>query len=65
MMGTERARLVHRLAKLMAENADYLTVVEMTNNRKLFKEMRGQTSALREWYCYVTSSSRGACTRRE
>jgi (Z)-2-((N-methylformamido)methylene)-5-hydroxybutyrolactone dehydrogenase len=47
MMGTERARVVRRLAKLMAGNAVDLTVVERTNNRKLFKEMRGQSSALR------------------
>src|SRR5919199_3211243 len=38
MTGTERARLIRRLAELIAENADDLAVIESTDNGKLFKE---------------------------
>ncbi|MDQ3591144.1 MAG: aldehyde dehydrogenase family protein, partial [Actinomycetota bacterium] len=50
MTGTERARLIRRLAELIAENAESLALVESTDNGKLLKEMRGQLNALPEWY---------------
>jgi (Z)-2-((N-methylformamido)methylene)-5-hydroxybutyrolactone dehydrogenase len=37
MTGTERARLMRRLAELIAENAEELAVVESTDNGKLLK----------------------------
>ena len=42
MTGTERARLMRRLAELIAENAESLAVVESTDNGKLLREMSGQ-----------------------
>ena len=41
MTGTERARLVRRLAALLDENAERLATVESTDNGKLIREMRG------------------------
>ena len=48
--GTERARLLRRLAELIAEHADRIAVVETTDNGKLLREMGGQLNALPEWY---------------
>ena len=42
MTGTERARLMRRLAELIAENAENLAIVETTDNGKLLREMGGQ-----------------------
>ncbi len=42
MTGTERARLMRRLADLIAENADHLAIIESTDNGKLLREMGGQ-----------------------
>jgi aldehyde dehydrogenase (NAD+) len=39
MTGTERARLMRRLADLLAENAGNLTVIESTDNGKLIREI--------------------------
>src|ERR687898_1500866 len=52
MTGTERARLMRRLADLLAENAQELATVESTDNGKLLREMSGQLNALPEWYYY-------------
>jgi aldehyde dehydrogenase (NAD+) len=52
LTGTERARLIRRLADLLAENADDIAVVESTDNGKLLREMSGQLNALPEWYYY-------------
>src|SRR5918998_5903030 len=52
MTGTERARLMRRLAELLAENAQELAAVESTDNGKLLREMGGQLGALAEWYYY-------------
>ena len=40
--GTERARLLRRLADLIASNADRIARVETTDNGKLIREMGGQ-----------------------
>ena len=45
MTGTERARLMRRLAELIAENAESLAVFETTDNGKLLREMGGQMKA--------------------
>jgi acyl-CoA reductase-like NAD-dependent aldehyde dehydrogenase len=57
MTGTERARLMRRLAELIAENAESLAVVETTDNGKLLREMSGQMGALPEWYYYFAGAA--------
>ena len=57
MTGTERARLMRRLAELIAENAGSLAVVESTDNGKLLREMGGQLGALPEWYYYFAGAA--------
>jgi (Z)-2-((N-methylformamido)methylene)-5-hydroxybutyrolactone dehydrogenase len=57
MTGTERARLMRRLAELIAENAEGLAIVESTDNGKLLKEMAGQLSGLPEWYFYFAGAA--------
>jgi (Z)-2-((N-methylformamido)methylene)-5-hydroxybutyrolactone dehydrogenase len=44
MTGTERARLMRRLAALLEENAEHLATVESTDNGKLIREMGGSSS---------------------
>jgi len=57
MTGTERARLMRRLAELIAENAENLAVVESTDNGKLLREMGQQLGALPEWYYYFAGAA--------
>lgn len=57
MTGTERARLMRRLAELIAENAEELAVVESTDNGKLLKETSGQLGALPDWYYYFAGAA--------
>jgi acyl-CoA reductase-like NAD-dependent aldehyde dehydrogenase len=57
MTGTERARLMRRLAELIADNAESLAVVETTDNGKLLREMGGQLGALPEWYYYFAGTA--------
>jgi (Z)-2-((N-methylformamido)methylene)-5-hydroxybutyrolactone dehydrogenase len=57
MTGTERARLMRRLAELLAENAEDLATVESTDNGKLLREMGGQLGALPEWYYYFAGAA--------
>jgi aldehyde dehydrogenase (NAD+) len=57
MTGTERARLMRRLAGLIAENADDIAVVESTDNGKLIREMSGQLHSLPEWYYYFAGAA--------
>jgi acyl-CoA reductase-like NAD-dependent aldehyde dehydrogenase len=57
MTGTERARLMRRLAALLDENAEQLAIVESTDNGKLIREMQGQLKALSEWYYYFAGAA--------
>ncbi|MGH8929420.1 MAG: aldehyde dehydrogenase [Egibacteraceae bacterium] len=57
MTGTERARLMRRLAEQIAEHADALAGVETTDNGKLLREMRGQLALLPEWYLYFAGAA--------
>ena len=57
MTGTERARLLRRLAELIAENAEGIARVESTDNGKLLREMGGQMKALPEWYYYFAGAA--------
>jgi acyl-CoA reductase-like NAD-dependent aldehyde dehydrogenase len=57
MTGTERARLLRRLAAVLAENAERLAIVESTDNGKLIREMLGQLKSLPEWYYYFAGAA--------
>ncbi len=59
MTGTERVRLMRRLAELLAENAQELATVESTDNGKLLREMGGQLGVLAEWYYYFAGAADG------
>mgnify|MGYP001196912441 CR=1 FL=1 len=52
MPGRERARLMRRLAELIAESADELALCETRDNGKLLREMSGQVRGLPAWYDY-------------
>lgn len=55
--GTQRSRLLRRLADLVGENAEALAVTESLDNGKLLREMRGQMQALPEWYYYFAGAA--------
>ena len=55
--GTERARLMRRLAELIASNAERIAVVESTDNGKLIREMEGQLRALADHYHYFAGAA--------
>ena len=57
LAGVERARIMRRLARLLAENADELAVVEVRDNGKLLREMAGQTALLPEFYDYFAGAA--------
>jgi aldehyde dehydrogenase (NAD+) len=57
MTGTERARLIRRLAALLDGSADQLAMVESTDNGKLIREMQGQLRSLSEWYYYFAGAA--------
>jgi aldehyde dehydrogenase (NAD+) len=57
MTGTERARLMRRLAELIADNAESLARVESTDNGKLLREMSGQLKAVPEWFYYFAGAA--------
>jgi acyl-CoA reductase-like NAD-dependent aldehyde dehydrogenase len=57
MTGTERARLMRRLAELIADNAEPLARVESTDNGKLLREMSAQLKAVPEWYYYFAGAA--------
>jgi (Z)-2-((N-methylformamido)methylene)-5-hydroxybutyrolactone dehydrogenase len=50
--GSERARLMRRLAELIARDAAELADLESRDNGKLLREMLAQLRALPEWYYY-------------
>jgi aldehyde dehydrogenase (NAD+) len=55
--GTERARLMRRLAELIASNASRIAVVESTDNGKLIREMEGQLRGLADYYHYFAGAA--------
>ncbi len=57
MTGTQRARLIRRLAELIAQNAEAIALVESTDNGKLLREMNGQLKALPEYYHYFAGAA--------
>ena len=56
-IGTERARLMRRLAELIAANASRIAVVESTDNGKLIREMEGQLRGLADYYHYFAGAA--------
>jgi acyl-CoA reductase-like NAD-dependent aldehyde dehydrogenase len=57
MASTERARLMRRLADLIAENAQEIAVVETTDNGKLIREMEGQLRGLADYYHWFAGAA--------
>jgi acyl-CoA reductase-like NAD-dependent aldehyde dehydrogenase len=57
MTGTERGRLLRRLAQLIADYAERLARIESTDNGKLIGETLGQMRALPEWYYYFAGAA--------
>jgi (Z)-2-((N-methylformamido)methylene)-5-hydroxybutyrolactone dehydrogenase len=57
MTGTQRARLMRRLADLIGEHAEAIARVESTDNGKLLREMSGQLNALPEYYHYFAGAA--------
>jgi aldehyde dehydrogenase (NAD+) len=55
--GTERARMMRRLAELIAANAERIAVVESTDNGKLIREMEGQLRGLADYYHYFAGAA--------
>ncbi len=52
MTGFERAAVLRRVAAGIAANAERLAVLEVNDSGKLLREMRGQLTALPQWYYY-------------
>jgi acyl-CoA reductase-like NAD-dependent aldehyde dehydrogenase len=57
MTGVERARLMRRLAELVAEHAERIAVVESTDNGKLIREMEGQLKGLPDYFHYFAGGA--------
>jgi (Z)-2-((N-methylformamido)methylene)-5-hydroxybutyrolactone dehydrogenase len=57
MAGTERARLMRRLADLIAARAQEIAVVETTDNGKLIREMEGQLRGLADYYHWFAGAA--------
>jgi len=54
MGGFGRARIMRRVAELIAERADELARVETRDNGKLLREMAGQMGAIPNWFTYFS-----------
>jgi len=52
-----RAKLLRRLAELIAANAERIAVVETTDNGKLIREMEGQLRGLADYYQYYAGAA--------
>jgi acyl-CoA reductase-like NAD-dependent aldehyde dehydrogenase len=52
LTATARGHLLRRLGDLVAENAERLARIEVTDNGKLISEMLGQLRYLPQWYYY-------------
>jgi acyl-CoA reductase-like NAD-dependent aldehyde dehydrogenase len=57
LTGRERGRLVRRLAAVIAEHADEVAAVEVTDNGKLIREMAGQIQGLPDYYEYFAGAA--------
>ena len=52
LTGFGRARLMRRLAELIARDADRLAEIETRDTGKLLREMRGQLGSIPDWFYY-------------
>jgi aldehyde dehydrogenase (NAD+) len=52
LTGFERAELMHRLGRVVADNAELLGRLEVNDSGKLLREMVGQVKAMAGWYHY-------------
>jgi aldehyde dehydrogenase (NAD+) len=52
MTGFERAAVLRQVAAGIAANAERLALLEVNDSGKLLREMRGQLTALPQWYYY-------------
>jgi len=52
LKATARGHLLRRLGDLIAENAESLARIEVTDNGKLINEMLGQVRYIPQWYYY-------------
>ena len=52
LTGFGRAALMRRLSRLIADRAEDLARLEVTDTGKLYREMAGQATALAGWYDY-------------
>jgi (Z)-2-((N-methylformamido)methylene)-5-hydroxybutyrolactone dehydrogenase len=52
LTGFGRARLMRRLAEIIARDADALAEIETRDTGKLLREMRGQLASIPEWFYY-------------
>jgi (Z)-2-((N-methylformamido)methylene)-5-hydroxybutyrolactone dehydrogenase len=52
LSGFGRARLMHRLADILARDADPLAEVETRDTGKVLREMRGQLTVIPDWFYY-------------
>src|SRR6185437_12958976 len=57
LTGKERGRLMRRLAEVIAEHADEVAAVEVTDNGKLIREMAGQLQGLPDYYEYFAGAA--------
>lgn len=57
LTGVERARLMRRLADLIADNAAALAEIETTDNGKLLRETSFQVAALSDWLHYYAGTA--------
>ena len=54
MTGFERAAIMRRCGDAIAANAERLARLEVNDSGKLLREMRGQLTALPQWYYYFS-----------
>jgi aldehyde dehydrogenase (NAD+) len=57
LAGKDRAKLLHRLADLIAEKAEHLAVTETLDNGKVIREMAAQVRSIPDWYRYFAGLS--------
>jgi (Z)-2-((N-methylformamido)methylene)-5-hydroxybutyrolactone dehydrogenase len=57
MTGAERGRYMRRLADVIADRADDLATVEVRDNGKLIREMRGQIEGLPGYFHYFAGAA--------
>ncbi len=57
LTGRQRSKLMHRLAEVLARDADLLGETETRDNGKLLREMQGQCRVLPDWYEYYAGAA--------